>query len=719
MEQDNLTKGIVPNQVPEVEKVEKIEKEVQDIGMLEGAAKLRLRPGVMLGSDGIEGVQQTLFEIITNSIDRHKAGYGDTIVITRHADFSFTIEDFADGLPMGWNEKTNAYNWELTLRRLYAGGNYNTGIDDHNGQLGLNGLGLTSTQQTSEWMIVTSYKEMYQYTAKFKQGRPVDKETGEFLCDDTDLLFSKELGERVLDIKENTSGRTGTVITYKPDKEVFADINVSIDWINEKTKKQAIVNKGLKIIINDEITGQSFDSTDSEIEAEETKKPTIVTNVHQYENGIIDYINEVSQDPLNATYSFEGESIGRDAEDKPDYKVRYEFAFNFSRSSSMVECYHNSSELEHGGSTLEAIKLGMVAALHKYLSDEGLYNKNESKIKYDDVRDSLVCVINSYSSKTSYSNQTKKAISNKFIKDFVADEIKKHMEVYFLENATEAKTIGAQILVNKRSREKAEKTRLNVRKQLSEKVDIFNRVKKFVDCREKNASRRELYIVEGDSALGSCKLGRDATFQALMPVRGKILNCLKADYDKIFKSEIIVDLLKIFGCGIEVKSKHNKDLNTFDLSKLKYGKIIICTDADEDGMQIRTLILTMIYILCPTLITEGRVFIVESPLFEITIGAGKNERTVFAYSEADRDSIVNKTKGKCSIQRSKGLGENTPDMMWETTMNPETRKLIKINMNDAKKANDTFELFLGDKVEPRRDFITENGYKYIDETEAV
>lgn len=671
------------------------QKSSKGLSRLKGADKIRKRVGVMLGSDDILGVEQTMFEIISNSIDRFKAGHGKKINIVKHADLSLEIEDFADGLMMDWNENENAYNWELALRVLYAGENYETTMDTHNGQIGLNGLGLTSTQMSSEFMEVTSYKEDFIYKVSFKQGRPVDKETGEFLCEDGEELFSKELGLRVLSVTPNTTGRTGTHIYYKPDSTVFTEIDVPLEWINTKTKKQAVVNKGLEIVVVDEVT--------------ET------TTVHLYENGIVDYINELSQEPLTETSYFSCQGVGKDSEDRQDYKVSFELAFNFNNSVNIVECYHNSSELVHGGSTLNAIKNGFVAAVHKYLDDNKMYNKDESKIKYIDIADSLTCIINSYSSFTSYSNQTKMSINNKFIQDFVTEQIKEELQVYIAENPIEAKRISEQILANKRSRERAEKTRLNIRKQLSGNIDVVNRIKKFVDCREKDPAKRELYIVEGDSALGSCKLGRSAIFQALMPIRGKILNCLKADYDKIFSSEIIVDLIKILGCGIEITSKHNKELNTFDITKLRYSKIIICTDADVDGMQIRTLLLTMLYRLIPSLITEGKVFIAETPLYEIT----SKKKTYFAYADAEKDKLVKKLGDKCKIQRSKGLGENTPDMMWETTMNPETRKLIKVNMSDIEKADTHFELFLGDNVVNRKNYIAEHGHKYVDKTEIA
>ena len=263
----------------------------------------------------------------------------------------------------------------------------------------------------------------------------------------------------------------------------------------------------------------------------------------------------------------------------------------------------------------------------------------------------------------------------------------------------------------RQAREQAERARLNIRKKLTGNLDMANRVQKFVDCRTKDVSRRELYIVEGDSALGSCKQGRDSEFQAIMPVRGKILNCLKADYEKIFKNDIITDLLRVLGCGVEVRTKASKDLTNFDLNNLRWNKVIICTDADVDGFQIRTLILTMLYRLVPTLIDEGFVYIAESPLYEINC---KND-TYFAFDEGEKTEILRKLQGKkYTIQRSKGLGENEAEMMWETTMNTETRRLIRVTPEDIDPTREMFDLLLGDNLAGRKEYIAENGWQYLD-----
>ena len=642
----------------------------QSISQLKGADRVRLRPGVIFGSDGIEGCQHSVFEILANSIDEFKEGYGSIINVTLHEDHSITIEDYGRGIPVDYNENEKRFNWELVFCELYAGGKYkNNDGDNYEFSLGLNGLGTCATQYSSRFMDVEVKRDGYVYELHF------------------------EKGENIGGLRKNKANYryTGTKIHWLPDTDVFTEIQISPAYFHDVLKRQAVVNKNLQFVFEDKINNEK--------------------HVYLYEEGILGYAKEVA-DGKNFTdvVMAEQETKGRDREDKPEYKLKYQVAFCFCNENNMLEYYHNSSYLEYGGSPDKAIKNAFVSAIDKYLKTENLYTKDEKKITFVDIQDSLILISNSFSTVTSYENQTKKAITNKFIQEAMQEYLKEYLFIYFTENKEEALKIAKQVLVNKRSREKAERTRINVRKQLSGSIDISNRIKKFVDCRSKDVTKRELYIVEGDSALGSCKLGRNAEFQGIMPVRGKILNCLKADYDKIFKSEIITDLLKVLGCGVEITSKHNKELNTFDLNNLRWQKIIICTDADFDGYQIRTLILTMLYSLTPTLIKEGKVFIAETPLYEINT---KN-KTYFAFSEYEKGEILKEIKSKYTIQRSKGLGENDPDMMWETTMNPETRRLIQVVPEDIKATEEMFDLLLGDNLEGRKDYIASEGHRYLD-----
>ncbi len=649
----------------------------ESIAALKGADRVRKRPGVIFGSDGLDGCEHAVFEILSNAIDEAREGYGRLITVTRYADHSIEVEDQGRGCPVDWNPKEEKFNWELVFCELYAGGKYNTnGGDNYEYSLGLNGLGSCATQYASRTMDVTVWRDGQEYSLHFERGENVGG------------LSKKPLSRK----------RTGTRIRWLPDLDVFTDIAVPAEYFMDVMKRQAVVNAGITFRFRDQ-RGASFETVD-----------------YLYENGIQDYVAELSgEGSLTAPIFWEAERRGRDREDKPEYKVKLSCALCFSNKTAVTEYYHNSSWLEHGGSPEKAAKSAFVSAIDKYLRDQGKYQKSESKINWNDVQDCLVMVSSSFSTLTSYENQTKKAITNKFIQEAMTEFLRSNLEIYFIENPFDAEKIAEQVLINKRSRESAEKARLNIKKKLSGTIDIANRVQKFVDCRTKDVSRREIYIVEGDSALGSVKLSRDAEFQGIMPVRGKILNCLKADYGKIFKSEIITDLMKVLGCGVEVDMKKVKDLNAFDLNNLRWNKIILCSDADVDGFQIRTLILTMIYRLAPTLIQEGYVYIAETPLFEIN----SKGKTWFAYSEEEKAAVLRELgEVKYTVNRSKGLGENDPDMMWLTTMNPETRRLIRVMPTDAEAAAQMFDLMLGDNLQGRKDYIAENGYKFLDQIDV-
>ena len=647
------------------------------ISQLKGADRVRKRPGVIFGSDGLDGCQHAVFEILSNSIDEAREGYGKVITLTRYADRSIEVEDFGRGCPLDWNANEKRFNWELVFCELYAGGKYaNNEGENYEYSLGLNGLGSCATQYSSEYMDVTVWRDGNKYELHFKKGKVLGKKGQELTITPADRK------------------KTGTTIKWRPDLEVFTDIDIPEEFFKDILHRQAVVNAGVTFRFRNQ-NGNKFDVTE-----------------YVYENGILDYVHEIAHEsPLTSPYFISAERRGRDRADKPEYKVKLSAAFCFSNKVKAIEYYHNLSWLEYGGAPEKAARSAFVYAIDAYIKKIGKYQKNESKINFQDVADCLVLVTNCFSTQTSYENQTKKAITNRFIQEAMTDFFKEKLEVYFIENKPEADKIAEQVLVNKRSREAAEKTRQGMKKKLSGSIDIANRVQKFVDCRSRDPEKREIYIVEGDSALGACKLSRDADFQGIMPVRGKILNCLKADYVRIFKSDVITDLLKVLGCGVEVQAKGQKDLNAFDINNLRWNKVIICTDADVDGFQIRTLILTMIYRLVPTLIREGYVYIAESPLYEIECKG----KTYFAYSDKEKADIVSGLGGaKATINRSKGLGENDPDMMWMTTMNPETRRLIKVMPEEAEHMSQMFDLLLGDDLAGRKNHIAENGYLYLD-----
>ena len=648
----------------------------ESITSLKGADRVRKRPAVIFGSDGMEGCAHSIFEILSNSIDEAREGYGDKIIVTRFKDGSVQVEDFGRGMPVDYNQGEDRYNWELLFCEMYAGGKYTAGDDNYEFSLGLNGLGLCATQYASDWMTADIYRDGQHYHLDFKKGENVGG------------LHKEPYKGR----------RTGSIIRWKPDDEVFTDINVPAEYFRDVMKRQAVVNAGITLILRDETGAEP---------AEET---------FYYENGIQDYVQEIAGlDGLTPVVFCESSATGRDRADQPEYKVKMSAAFCFSNKVQLLEYYHNSSWLEHGGSPDKAVRSAFVSQINAYLKAKNLYKKGESQITFADVQDCLIFVSSSFSTRTSYENQTKKAINNKFVAQAMTDFLKHQLEVYFLEKPEEAQKLCQQVLINKQSREHAEKTRQSIKKTMSSQLDIANRVAKFVDCRSRDASVRELYIVEGDSAMGAVKTSRDSEFQAIMPVRGKILNCLKADYDRIFKSEIITDLIRVMGCGVELGGKSKKDLATFDLASLRFNKVVICTDADVDGYQIRTLILTMLYRLVPTLIEKGYVYIAESPLYEINT---KN-KTYFAYTEQEKAGILARIENeKYTIQRSKGLGENDPEMMWLTTMNPASRRLIQVLPADAEETSRVFDLLLGDNLAGRKEHIALHGAEYLDDLDV-
>ena len=646
----------------------------ESISSLKGADRVRKRPGVIFGSDGLDGCEHAVFEILSNSIDEAREGHGKLITVTRYLDHSIEVEDMGRGCPVDYNPKEKRFNWELVYCELYAGGKYNNlDGDNYEYSLGLNGLGACATQYSSEYMDVTVIRDGFEYGLHFEKGENIGG-----------------LKKEKYDKKD-----TGTRIKWKPDLDVFTDINIPIEYFQETIKRQAIVNDGVKFILKNQTSASKFETFE-----------------YCYNDGIMDYVKEIAGDTAFTTPQYwECERKGKDREDLPEYKLKIKSAICFSLKNQLKEYYHNSSFLEHGGAPEKAFRSAFVNQINAYLKANNKYSKNDGQINIQDVENCIIFVVSSFSTQTSYENQTKKAITNKFIQEAMTDFFRKQLEVYFIENKMDADKISNQVLINMRARIKAENTRKTLKTSLQSKMDMTNRIQKFVDCRSKDVNEREVFIVEGDSALGACKQARDASFQAIMPVRGKILNCLKSDYDKIFKSEIITDLIKVLGCGVEVKSKAAKDLSLFDINNLRWSKILICTDADVDGFHIRTLILTMIYRLMPKIIEAGKVYIAESPLYEVTC----KDQTYFAYNEKEMDEIKEEIGDqKYTVQRSKGLGENEAGMMALTTMNPKTRRLIKVTPDDAQKTSEMFDLLLGDNLEGRKEYISDYGHLYLD-----
>ena len=431
----------------------------ESISTLKGADRVRKRPGVIFGSDGLDGCEHAVFEILSNSIDEAREGHGKVITVTRYLDHSIEVEDAGRGCPVDWNEKEQRFNWELVYCELYAGGKYNNASgDNYEYSLGLNGLGACATQYASRYMDVTVWRDGQEYQLHFERGEVTGKK-------------GEELKKTPL-----TRKKTGTRTRWLPDLDVFTDITIPAEYYADVMKRQAVVNAGITFRFRNEVSAGKFETTE-----------------FLYENGITDYVTELAgEGSLTAPVFWQAEKKGRDRADKDEYKVKLSVSFCFSNKVNIIEHYHNSSWLEHGGSPEKAAKSAFVSAVDKYLREQNKYQKNESKITWADIEDCIVLVSNNFSTQTSYENQTKKAITNKFVQEAMADFLRTNLEIYFIENHFDAEKIAEQVLINKRSRESAEKARLNIKKKLSDKIDIANRVQKFVDCRSKDPAKREI-----------------------------------------------------------------------------------------------------------------------------------------------------------------------------------------------------------------------------------
>ncbi len=653
------------------------------ISALKGPDRVRLRPGVIFGSDDLQGCIHGFFEILSNSIDEAKAGYGSLIEVKRHKDGSISVRDHGRGVPLDWNETEKRWNWDLVFCELYAGGKYDPKGGTYDYSLGLNGLGACATQYASEYFDVVSIRDGYKYSVHFEKGKVKGTKSSAL-------------------IKEEYTGTDhGTTQRWKPDLEVFTETDIPAEAFETILRQQAVINAGIRFLFEDEMTGEKKE--------------------YLYPDGILGFVRELTgQEAITECYEFSGEGSGRDRQDKEDYQVKASVAFAFSNKIQHLQYFHNSSWLEHGGSPDKAVRSAFVSAFDKEIREQGKYNKKESRITFGDIQDCLVLLTNSFSTVTSYENQTKKAINNRFIQQFMTDMIKEKLQVWMIENKVDADKAIEQILVNKRSRESSESQRITVKKKLMEKTTVTNKVEKFVDCRSKDPGEKELFICEGDSALGSLLTARDASYQALMPIRGKILNLEKASLQQVFQSDVILDLMRVIGCGVEIKGKKlPKDIPAFDIRKLNFNKIIIASDQDVDGFHIRCLVITMIYKLCPKLIEKGCVYFAETPLYEITYKKGRKEETLFAFSDAEKEKLLKgKDPSKVKIQRSKGLGENDAEMM-SLFMVPPTRRLVQVGAEEAAEMAVWFDLFMGDNVGPRKKYIEENGAGYISDLDLM
>jgi len=647
----------------------------ENIKQLTEKEKVRKKISVWLGASNHIAVIHTVKELVGNSADEINKGNGDKIKITLHNDKTLTIEDNCQGLPIDGVNSEGVENYKLLFETLFAGTKYDNGINNSDYTVGVNGV--FNTVLTFSAQDVT-----------FEVSRP----------DKNIYSISYHKGENVKPLSIiGKSDNTYTKIKYTLDDDIYEGNYFTFEELCEIASQQASLING-SVEVFDEVNGVK------ELYSYEDTKEFL-----EYSTSDLEAIHETIHFSKNTSHNSKqnGENVVDD--------IQASISIKYTRQDedcTQIE-FLNGSNLIHHGTIFDGLVNGLRSILNKYIRDNGMYKKNEKQITREDVLLGLNYVIDFKSYFPVFANQTKFASYVKYYESVMRDILDNFFASYSIENKSEMDLIAKHVLVSKKVREHSEKTRLDIKKKLSGTVNnLSNRVDGFVNCKSKDNTKTELYLVEGKSALGSTKMGRDEKIQAIYALRGKILNCLKADYDKIFKNDIIVDMIRLFGCGVEVKSKHAKDLHTFDKNNLRWSKIVITTDADVDGFHIRTLILTLIHRLMPTLIEDGCVYIVESPLYEIE----QNDVSVFAYSDKEKDLIVSKMKGSFTVQRSKGLGENTAEMMWETTMNPETRKLIQVVPEDVEKTVKAFNMFLGDNLEERKQFIEDNLHEYLKES---
>ena len=635
----------------------------ESIRKLTDLEAVRTRVSVYAGSADKEGAFTTVKEIISNSIDEFKEGYGDMIDIVYHEDGSITVRDSGRGIPMDWNEGEKEYNYKLLLFTLNAGGKYDS--SSYGYSIGLNGIGSSLATMSSEFADIESIRDGNIYSISSRKGAP----------------------EGELQIEKNKDRLpSGTKVRWKPDTDVFDEINFPDKWFLEYIKRQAIVNKGLKI---------SFTNKEGEVFKE------------YYEDGIRDYIKEISDDKnFTPEEYFETDDIwGSDRSDREDYKSKFEVAYTFNNDNYAMESYHNSSYLSEGGSPHDAVKSAFVHTIDRLIKKLNKYNKNEKKISFTDIEESLIIITNTYSTETQYKNQTKLAISNKFIRDKLNELLRSNLQVFFVENPLEAEKVADQVLANKRSREKAERTRIDIRKKLSKKTNtITNKVDGYYPPKSKNKEERILAICEGKSALSSMLDGRDVNTYGIYPIRGKTLNTYKASDKQITNNELITDLYSILGCGMELSGKKGTKSNNFDIDNLNFGKIAIFADADEDGIgSILPLLLVMFERLSPELLKKGKIYYGQTPKYEVKT----LDEEYYAFNDKEFEEIKKEVcNQKYEVSFVKGLGELNQQGI-ARCMRPEADNLLKITVEEDSSV-DILKMFMGKDVGKRREIILDS-----------
>lgn len=627
------------------------------IRSLKGAERIRTRPGAVLGSAGVEGAYHTVTEIIGNSMDEARAGFGTKVSIIRHADGSITVKDTGRGVPMGWNEAEGRYNWDLIFNEMYAGGKYDDDNPNYEYSLGLNGLGSAATQYSSEFFTVTSMREDGIYTKRFEKGHPLDYEAAEH--------------------QPNTTGETGTIIHWKPDIDVFNSVDITAQMLKAPLESQAHLNK-IVVSFEDESTGELIEWVGK---------------------GITEFLREKLGDSIIDILEHSSERIGEESGKK--FKSKIDLVIAVTEETRSRFMHHHNTGVMRTGYHPQAFDAAVLAFFKKIGKD------NDVTIVPADYDGYISAVTSTYANvnATSFKNQTKDGVDNQFIYDLVYHAVYETLEEAQAMHKPSMTGLIDNVVGAAIARKLAKEFELKQRMVQKASGKKREKAEKFVDCAEKDPNKKELFIVEGDSAKEACKNARDSKFQALLPVKGKPMNGLKATLEDLLNNEEVKAIFNTLGCGFDVDG-----INTFDESKLDFTKIIITTDADVDGHQIRVLLYTIFYRLAPVLLEKGYVYLAETPLFELELANGDS---LFAYDVEEKDRLVAECAESgiriSAISRSKGLGENNEDMLWHTTMDPENRRLVQltINIKDQIVRDITNMLFGEDAGNERKGFVFE------------
>jgi DNA gyrase subunit B len=623
-----------------------------NIQVLEGLEAVRKRPAMYIGSTDVYGLHHLVYEIVDNSIDEALAGHCDNIIVTIHKDNSIEVVDNGRGIPIDPHPVYKKSALEIVLTKLHAGGKFNN--DSYKVSCGLHGVGVSVVNALSKSMTVEVFRDEKKYIQKYEKGIPLH-----------DVKVAGETKNR------------GTRVIFWPDPEIFDTTEYNFDTLSKRLRELAFLNAGIKIVLRDE-----RDSKDK------TAKGT--EHIFQFKGGIVSFVqflNENKTPVIKKPFHF------HTVKDNIDVEVALQYIDSYNEN---VYTYANNINTKEGGTHLIGFKSALTRVINEHLK-KGKFDKNVTQLSGDDVREGLVAIISVKIPEPQFEGQTKMKLGNSEVKGLVESATFENLSLYFEENPQEAKKIIEKCILGARARLAAKKARDLTRRKSALEHDALPG--KLADCSERDPSKCEIYIVEGDSAGGSAKQGRDRTFQAILPLKGKILNVEKSRLDKILSNDEIRTLITAIGTGIGDEE--------FDLNKARYHKIVIMTDADVDGAHIRTLLLTFFYRYMPELIRNGYLYIAQPPLYNIKSG----KEAHYVYSDDEKETLLKKIKDqKYTIQRYKGLGEMNPEQLWETTMDPEHRIMLQVQIDDDVEAEKIFTVLMGDAVEPRRKFIEDNAH---------